>query len=212
MDFINNPRAIESLSMTIIEEHLPQLASLPLGKREIIKRVIHTTGDLGYGELVSIHPAAVTSGLKSLQAGQPVITDVNMVKTGINKNLLAKLDITIHCYINHPDVIAEAQNTGLTRAMVAMRRTAPKLNGGIAVIGNAPTALFTLLDMIQHQQTKPALVIGTPVGFVGAAESKELLTQYTVPFITVLGTKGGSTIAAAIVNALLNLAVNGRIT
>lgn len=206
MEFINNPQAIENRSMAIIEEHLPQLASLPLGEREIIKRVIHTTGDLGYGELVHIHPAAVTSGLKAMRAGQPVITDVNMVKTGINKTLLAKLNITVNCYINDPGVVAEAQITGLTRAMVAMRRAAPEINGGIAVIGNAPTALFTLLKMIDQQQTSPALVIGIPVGFVGAAESKELLTQYTVPYITVNGTRGGSTVAAAIVNALLNLA------
>lgn len=207
MEFINNPQVIENRSMAIIEEHLPQLASLPLGEREIIKRVIHTTGDLGYGELVYIHPAAVTSGLKAMQASQPVITDVNMVKTGINKNLLAKLNITVNCYINDPAVVAEAQQTRLTRAMVAMRRTATELTGGIAVIGNAPTALFTLLEMIDQKQTRPALIIGTPVGFVGAAESKELLTQYAIPHITVNGTRGGSTVAAAIVNALLHLAV-----
>lgn len=208
MDYINNPQAIESRSMAIIEENIPQLATLPLGEREITKRIIHTTGDLAYGELVQIHPEAVARGLQALKSGRPIVTDVNMVRTGINSNLLAALNITASCYISHPEVVDEAKNTGLTRAMLAMRRAVPEINGGIVAIGNAPTALFTLLEMISAGEAQPALVVGTPVGFVGAAESKELLTRSTVPYITVTGTRGGSTVAAAIVNALLHLEKN----
>lgn len=211
MDYISNPRAIETRSMSIIEENLPWLASLPLGEREIIKRIIHTTGDLTYGELVLIHPGAISRGLLALKSGRPIVTDVNMVRTGINNNLLAALNITASCYISRPEVMNEARNTGLTRAMLAMRRAAPEINDSIVAIGNAPTALFTLLEMINTGAARPALVVGTPVGFVGAAESKELLARSTVPYITVTGTRGGSTVAAAIVNALLHLADNNQL-
>ncbi|WP_114638029.1 precorrin-8X methylmutase [Desulfolucanica intricata] len=202
---ITNPREIEKQSMAIIENHLPELQKLPFGHKEVIMRVIHTTGDLTFGEIVFIHPRAVESGLAALKAGRPIVTDINMVKTGINKQRLQELGITVNCYISEPKVIEESKKTGLTRAMIAMQFAAQKAKQGIIVIGNAPTALFTLCDLIKSGKADPALIIGTPVGFVGAKESKELLMQMEVPYITVPGTKGGSTIAAAIVNALLYL-------
>ena len=202
---ITNPREIEKNSMQIIEDNVPELHNLPYEHKEIIKRVIHTTGDLTFGDLVYIHPKAVVSGLTAIRSGRSIVTDINMLKTGINKNRLEALAINAYCYIAEPQVIEESKKTGLTRAMIAMRLAAREAKDGIIAIGNAPTALFTLCDLIKSGEANPALVIGTPVGFVGAKESKELLMQMDIPHITVPGTKGGSTIAAAIVNALLYL-------
>ena len=206
MEFIKNPEAIEDQSMAIIEECLPELLNLPLEEREVIKRVVHTTGDPSYGGLLRIHPEALAAGLAVIRVGCNIITDVNMIKAGINQRLLEALGIKVSCYINDPQVVEEAQREGVTRAMVAMRRAAAELDGGIAVIGNAPTALVALCNLIKQGEVAPALVIGVPVGFVGAKESKELLMSMSVPYITVPGTKGGSTIAVSVVNALLKLA------
>lgn len=128
-----------------------------------------------------------------------------MIKVGINHRRLDVLGVKVNCYISDPQVAEEARREGLTRAAVAMCRAAAELEGGIAVIGNAPTALVTLCDLIKQGEVTPALVVGVPVGFVGARESKELLMSTPVPYITVPGTKGGSTIAVAVMNALLNL-------
>jgi precorrin-8X/cobalt-precorrin-8 methylmutase len=206
MDFMNAPRAIENRSMAIIEESLPELQSLVLEERRIIERVVHATGDIFYARLVRIHPRAVAAGLAAIRAGRTIITDVNMLKAGLNVSRLMQFGVTVNCYINDPRVVAEARQQGVTRAMAAMRLAAPELDGGIAAIGNAPTALFTLCELISQGLASPSLVVGTPVGFVGAEESKELLMNMAVPYITVPGTKGGSTIAAAVVNALLYLA------
>lgn len=206
MQVLTDPRAIENKSMSIIEESLPELLKLPVGEREIVKRVVHTTGDLTIAGLVQIHPRAVEAGLAAIREGRTVVTDINMLKAGINAGRLSAFGMTAHCYISDPGVVEEARRTGLTRAMVAMRRAALEAEGGIIAIGNAPTALFTLCDLIEKGEARPALVVGTPVGFVGARESKEALVELNVPCITIPGTRGGSTIAAAIVNALLYLA------
>lgn len=205
MEFMNNPRDIEDRSMAIIEESLPELLDLPVEERQVIKRVVHATGDTSYAGLVYIHPGAVAAGLAAVRAGCTVVTDVNMIKAGINRRRLDALGVKVNCYISDPRVAEEARREGLTRAAVAMRRAAAELEGGIAVIGNAPTALVTLCDLIKQREVTPALVVGVPVGFVGARESKELLMSTPVPYITVPGTKGGSTIAVAVMNAFLNL-------
>lgn len=206
MEFMKDPRAIENRSMAIIEESLPELQALPLEERRIIERVIHATGDIFYARLVRRHPGAVAAGLAAIRAGRPIITDVNMLKAGLNTSQLEKFGIKVNCYINDPRVAEEARRQGVTRAMAAMRMAAADLDGGITAVGNAPTALFALCELINQGMASPALVVGTPVGFVGAEESKELLMNMTVPYITVPGTKGGSTIAAAVVNALLYMA------
>jgi precorrin-8X/cobalt-precorrin-8 methylmutase len=206
MNFMNDPCAIEERSMAIIEENLPELNRLPVEERQIVKRVIHTTGDLSYGGLVRISPGAATAGLAAVRAGRPVITDVNMLKTGLNPGRLEAFGIKVNCYIRDPRVVAEARAQGITRAMAAMRLAVPEMDGGIVAVGNAPTALFVLCELIRRGEVSPALVVGTPVGFVGAAESKEMLMGMPVPHITVPGTKGGSTVAAAVVNALLYMA------
>lgn len=203
MNFIIDPGAIEQESMSIIEKNVPLLASLPQKEQSIIKRIIHTTGDFNIAPLVKIHPQAVDRGLAAIRRGCTIYTDVNMVLAGLNNKRLAAYGIQALCRIADPAVAEQARCTGQTRAMVAMRQAGP-LQGDIVVIGNAPTALFTLCDMIEHGEADPALVIGTPVGFVGASESKEMLVGLgRVPYITLQGTRGGSTIAASIVNALL---------
>lgn len=206
MEFIQDPKAIEDTSMDIIEDSLPMLKSLPEGERGIIKRIIHTTGDVNIAGLIKIHPDAVEAGLGALRAGKPIFSDVQMLRSGINPVNLERFGIETICIIKDPEVVAEAQRTGKTRAMVAMAKAAPRLDGGIIAIGNAPTALFELCAMIREGKIKPALVVGTPVGFVGAKESKEMLVETPVPYITVTGTRGGSTIAVAAINALLKLA------
>lgn len=189
--------------MSIIEDSLPDLARLPAGEREVIKRVVHATGDLSCARLVRFHSRAVESGLGALRAGRPILADVNMVCTGLIKGRLAALGVEAYCLINDPEVVARARLKGITRAMTAMELGAPRAEGGIIAIGNAPTALFALCELISTGRVKPALVVGTPVGFVGAAESKEALMSLDIPYITLPGTRGGSPIATAIVNALL---------
>jgi precorrin-8X/cobalt-precorrin-8 methylmutase len=206
MGYIKDPRVIEDRSMAIIEENLPELQALTLEERKVIERVVHATGDISYAGLVRIHPGAVAAGLAAVRAGRSIVTDVNMLKAGLNGTRLKKFGVTVNCYINDPRVVEESRRQGVTRAMAAMRLAAPELDGGVAAVGNAPTALFALCELISRGMASPALVVGTPVGFVGAGESKERLMNMSVPFITVPGAKGGSTIAAAVVNALLYLA------
>ncbi|OAT80263.1 precorrin-8X methylmutase [Desulfotomaculum copahuensis] len=206
MSIVVDPAAIEQKSMHIIECSLPELAGLPAGEKAIVKRVVHTTGDLSCAALVRFHPRAVEAGLAAIRAGRPILTDVNMVRTGLIKSRLQAFGIESRCLINDPEIAAASRTEGVTRAMLAMKRGAPAATGGIIAIGNAPTALFTLCDLIDRGEARPALVVGTPVGFVGAAESKETLTECAVPYITMPGTRGGSTIAAAIINALLLMA------
>ncbi len=205
MEFIKDPTAIEDTSMEIIESCLPMLKQLPEGERQIIKRIVHTTGDPDIAELIKIHPDAVEAGLEAFRAGRPVFTDVQMLQSGINPIRLAQLGVETMCLIKDPEVVAEAKRTGRTRAMIAIAKAAPRLDGGIIAIGNAPTALFELCAMIRAGVLKPALVVGTPVGFVGAKESKEMLMETPVPYITVSGTRGGSTIAVAALNALMKM-------
>jgi len=206
MMVLSEPKAIEQKSMEIIEENLPGLARLPVGEREIIKRIVHTTGDVSIAGLITVHPEAVEAGLKAIRNGRIIATDINMLKVGINSGRLRSFGIDVVCYISDPDVAREAKDRGLTRAMVAMERAAREAKRGIIAIGNAPTALFTLCRMVQKGEAAPALVVGTPVGFVGAGESKETLLELAIPYITLPGTRGGSAIAAAAVNALLALA------
>ncbi|KJR96357.1 MAG: precorrin isomerase [Peptococcaceae bacterium BRH_c4a] len=203
MDIIKDPGQIERTSMSIIEQSLPDLKNFPSVERDIVKRVIHTTGDLGCIYLVNISPGAVEAGLDAIRKGFSVLTDVNMLKSGLISGRMDKFGVRSHCLISDPEVVLEARENGLTRAMVAMKRGAAMADNGIIAVGNAPTALFELCRMIRDKEAHPALVVGTPVGFVGAAESKEMLMETGVPYITMPGTRGGSTVAASIVNALL---------
>lgn len=203
MNIIWDPREIETRSMEIIETFLVSANLSPLEKM-VVKRVIHTTGDPEIVGAIRFHPQAVAAGIRALRSGSLVYTDVNMLKAGINSKTLADYGGQIFCSIADPAVIQAAQAWGITRAAAAMRLYGPKLNNAVVAIGNAPTALFEVLDLVEQGVCLPALIVGTPVGFVGAAESKELLIgQETVPYISVRGTRGGSPIAVSMINALL---------
>ena len=203
MEFITNPSAIESKSMEIIAPYLAELA-LPEGEKKVYSRIIHAAGDPDYARVITIHSQAIAAGCEALKQGCHIFTDVEMVRTGINRRRLADFGGECHCLIADQTIAQKAKEQGITRAMAAMRAFGQKLNGSIVAIGNAPTALFELLALMETENIRPALIVGVPVGFVGASESKEALVEKSpVPYITVRGNKGGSPIAAATTNALL---------
>ena len=203
MDFIKKPREIEDRSMELIAPHLAPY-HLSEVETKIYSRIIHAAGDVEYAPLIHLHPQAVAAAQQALRAGASIYTDVEMVRTGINKRKLASFGGEVHCLIADPDVAVFAKASGITRSMAAMRRFGPALDGSIVAIGNAPTALYEVLRLVEEEGMRPACIVGIPVGFVGAADSKEQLRRNPfVPYITVEGTKGGSPIAAAVVNALM---------
>ena len=203
MKYITEPMAIEERSMEIIAPFLSGLNLSPEGVK-VFSRIIHAAGDPEYSKVIGIHPEAIQAGCAALAAGRDIFCDVEMVRTGINKTRLAEYGGTVHCLIGDKQVAITANKLGITRSMVAMRTFGEKLHGSIVAIGNAPTALFEVLNIMKTTNIRPALIIGVPVGFVGAAESKDFLAETSsVPYITVRGSKGGSPIAVAITNALL---------
>lgn len=203
MDYIKEPVAIETRSMEIIAPYLKEYKLSPQ-EMKVFSRIIHAAGDPDYAKIIRIHPEAIAAGCAALKAGCQIFCDVEMVRTGINKRRLAEFGGSVNCLINDENVASTAKSLGITRSMAAMRKFGTKLNGSIVAIGNAPTALFEVIKMMQEDNIFPALIIGVPVGFVGASESKALLAEVSkVPYITVLGNKGGSPIAAATTNALL---------
>ena len=205
MDFITKPMEIEHRSMEIIAPHLAGL-NLSEAETKVYSRLIHAAGDVDYAPLIQIHPEAIEKAQKALLAGCDIYTDVEMVRTGINKRKLATFGGEVHCLIAAPEIAELAKAEGITRSMAAMRRFGRKLEGNIVAIGNAPTALFEVLRLMREEGVRPACIVGIPVGFVGAADSKEALRQQElVPYITVEGTKGGSPIAAAALNAIMYL-------
>lgn len=202
MSYIKDPLEIEKRSFEIITEELGE-KSFPQDEGKIIKRMIHTSADFEYADITKIHPEAIKSALKAFMKGCSIYTDTNMALAGINKSILKKFNCKVYCLVDDPEVSREAKEKGLTRSMIGIERAIADTETKIFVIGNAPTALFILCEAIREKRVDPALVIGVPVGFVGAAESKEELLSLEIPYITTRGRKGGSTIAASIVNALL---------
>lgn len=205
------PEQIEARSFEIIAGLLPDLdQSRP--EWPLIQRIVHTTGDPTIVHCLRIHPEAVEAGMHALRAGRPILTDVKMVAAGINRGVAARFGCEVICAVDDPTVVALAQVQHLTRSEAAMRHLSGRVPGAVVAIGNAPTALFALLDSLDAGLSPPALIVGTPVGFVGAAEAKRALMRRAdagIPCVTVEGTRGGSTIAAAAVNALLRLAAKG---
>jgi len=199
-------QSIEDESMEIIER---EVGSHPYNELEwpIVRRIIHATADFDFaGEnKIVFHKDAITSGINALKNGCSIIADVNGVIGGLNKQNPKDFGNNLICNISDPDLAERAKQENKTRAQMSMRIAASEMNGGILVIGNAPTALLEVIKMIREEVTKPALVIGIPVGFVSAEESKEELQTVDVPFITNTGRKGGSSCAASIVNALFKL-------
>lgn len=198
-------RAIEEGSFGVIDAEAGPHHFSP-SEWQVVRRVIHATADFEFQVLTTFHQQAVTAGIAALRRGAPIVADVQMIEAGLNRERLAVFGCSLHNFISNPEVIAEAKNRGETRAVIAMHRARALLDGGIVAIGNAPTALLEISRMVREEGLRPALVIGVPVGFVNAAESKEAMLGLPVPAIVTRGRKGGSPIAVAIVHALLMLA------
>ncbi len=204
---IFKPQQIEAQSFQIIDRLVGDM-KLPQPQADIVKRVIHATADTDYASNIIFHPDSIHSGLKLLRGGNNIITDVNMLKAGINKNMLERCGGKVRCSISTKRVRAKAGQWGITRAAAAMRLLGHELDGALVAVGNAPTALLELCRLMEEEKIIPGLIVGVPVGFVGAVESKAKLMDFHIPYITNIGRKGGSSVAAAIVNALLKLALN----
>ena len=197
------PMEIEERSFAVITRELGDL-KLQGEQAPIIKRVIHTTADFDYVRTLRFSKDAVKYAMEALKNGADIVTDTKMAMAGINKNILSELGGTVRCFISDEDVAAQAKSEGITRAAVSMRKAAQTLQKSVIfAIGNAPTALIELDRLMKSGTLSPALIIGVPVGFVHVCESKELILKGTVPYIVAEGRKGGSNVAAAIVNALL---------
>lgn len=197
------PGDIEARSFQIITEELGD-HKLDPSQELVIKRVIHTTADFDYADNLVFSEGAVEQALCALKSGVTIITDTNMGKSGINKAGLGKLGCKVECFMADQDVAEAALRRGETRARASMDKAAALKEDCIFAIGNAPTALIRLYELVQENKIHPKLIIGVPVGFVNVVQSKELIMQLShVPYIVARGRKGGSNVAAAICNALI---------
>jgi precorrin-8X/cobalt-precorrin-8 methylmutase len=199
------PGDIEAESFRIIEREAGPHGFGP-EQWQVVRRMIHTSADFDYLKTVRFHPNAIAAGMAAIRSGRIIITDTHMARAGIRKPDLQRFGIVVKCFMDEPETHAAAVAKGGTRAAAAVDAAAPEMQDGIYVVGNAPTALLRLIERVRLNQVRPALIVGLPVGFVNAAESKAALAQLDHPYITNTGRKGGSNVAAAVVNALLLLA------
>lgn len=208
---IMNPGKIAENSFAIIQQELDeQQIELTPEQAPIIQRMIHSTADFDFAQITHFSPHAIEFGVEALRRGCPIVTDVNMVRMGISAPRVTALKGSLHCFVAEPEARTYAETNATTRSAAGMQLAAAQdlLDGAIVVVGNAPTALYEIIALSEHGP-KPALVIGVPVGFVGAVESKDLLMmQNNLNWIATKGRKGGSPVAVAVVNALLRLAVD----
>lgn len=198
---IHNPMEIEKRSFEIITQELT--VPIPKENELVVKRVIHCTADFDYAQNLAFSDGAVAHALDVLQKGCDIVTDTQMAMAGINKSAAAALGCGLHCFMSDPDVAQTAKERGSTRAAAAMEKAASLNKPLIFAVGNAPTALLALRDLIDAGKVKPELIIGVPVGFVNILEAKDAIMEAGVPYIVARGRKGGSNVAAAIVNALM---------
>ena len=196
------PMDIERRSFEIITQLLGDRRLDPENEL-VIKRAIHTTADFDYADSLVFSPHAVRLGIEALRGGCDIVTDTQMAKAGINKTVLTSLGGQAHCFMSDPDVAEAAKSRGVTRAAVSMEKAARLEKPLVFAIGNAPTALIRIRELMDAGELAPKLVIGVPVGFVNVVASKELIIESGVPCIVARGRKGGSNVAACIVNALL---------
>ncbi len=196
------PRDIESRSFQIITKELGDKQLIP-GTELIVKRCIHTSADFDYADNLAFSEDVVNKAIEAIKNGSCIVTDTQMAKSGINKKALARYGGEVFCFMSDEDVAKEAKEKGSTRATVCMDKAAAMDKPLIFAIGNAPTALVRLYELITEGKLKPELIIGVPVGFVNVVQSKELIMETDAPYIVAKGRKGGSNIAACIVNALL---------
>jgi len=199
-------RRIEEGSFAVIDREAGP-HGFPPDEWQVVRRVIHATADFEFAKLMRFHPDAVRRGIEALRGGAPVLVDVKMIDAGLNSQRLAAYGCEVACYISDADVIARARELNSTRAVEAVRKAQrlDKLNGAVVAIGNAPTALLEVVRLIEEEGARPALIVGVPVGFVSAAESKEAAMAQPRPYIVARGRKGGSPIAVAVLHALLVL-------
>lgn len=198
---IQSGSAIESKSHGIIDRRL-EGRDLDEGARAIIRRVIHATADFSFADTMRIHPEAVRRGTDALRSGGPVICDVNMLRSGVTR-----VDCEVLCAIGDEEVARRAKETGTTRSAMAMEKLSEHFDGAVVAIGNAPTALWQVMKIAGSGGPRPALVVGVPVGFVGALESKLALLNSDLCYVTNAGNRGGTPVAAAAVNALAKYSV-----
>lgn len=204
-DYIKKPEDIEKRSFEIITEELGEKnKKFSFEELPIIKRVIHTTADFEYADLIKFLNNPVEAGKKALEKGCRIYCDTNMIVNGLSKSILKKYNCTPYSLVSDEETAKEAKKRGITRSIVGMEKAGQDSKTKIFIIGNAPTALYKLKEMIEKEEIeKPALVIGVPVGFVGAADSKKIFENIDVPYITVEGRKGGSTVAVAVLHGIL---------
>ncbi len=199
-------RSIEDGSFAIIDQEAGA-HDWPPPEWQVVRRVIHATADFDFKHLLRFHPDAVNSGIQALRSGCPIIVDVKMITAGLNEDRLSAYGCRVYSYISDEDVIRVAKANNSTRGIESMRKAHKlgNLEGAIVAIGNAPTALLEVVRLVEKEGARPALVVGVPVGFVSAAESKDAALTLPIPFIVTQGRKGGSPIAVAIIHALLLL-------
>lgn len=200
------PQEIEGRSFQMITTELGE-HDFTAQQYPVVQRIIHATADFELGRSLVFHPRAIEAGIAAILAGKPIVADVRMIEAGIAKARIHQYGGDVRVHISDPDVMEEAKALGVTRAIIAMRKACAEASGGIFVIGNAPTALLELIRLVKEGVVQPGLVIGMPVGFVSAAESKDELRKLDIPYISNIGRKGGSTVVVAAVNALSLLAV-----
>lgn len=203
-----HPQEIEKKSFETIDEEMGE-HSFTDEEYKIVQRIIHASADFELGKSMLFHPKAIEAGIEAIKAGKRIVCDVQMVQVGISKPRVEAYGCETKVYIKDPEVVEEAKKMQATRSILAMRKAAKEADGGIFAIGNAPTALLELIRLVKEGEAKPGLIIGVPVGFISAEESKEELAKLDVPFITNAGRKGGSTIAVAALNAIAILAEKG---
>lgn len=203
------PQEIERRSFEIITKELNG-RTFPKEQDSIIKRVIHTSADFDYADNLCFSENAVSLAKAAIENGACIVTDTQMAKSGINKKSLARYGGEVFCFMSDEDVAAEAKKRSVTRAAISMEKAADLKRDIIVAVGNAPTALVKLYELIKEGRMKPKLIIGVPVGFVNVVQAKELIMTAGVPYIVARGRKGGSNVAAAICNALLYQLNNER--
>ena len=196
------PMEIEKRSFEIITEELGDTPLIP-GTELIVKRCIHTSADFDYAKNLRFSEGAVEKAMDAIRNGACIVTDTQMAKAGINKRALARYGGEAYCFMSDEDVAKKAKEEGTTRATASMGKAATIQRPLIFAIGNAPTALVKLYEMIEQGKIHPELIIGVPVGFVNVVEAKELIMKAGIPYIVARGRKGGSNVAAAICNAML---------
>ncbi|KRF12105.1 precorrin-8X methylmutase [Paenibacillus sp. Soil787] len=195
------PQEIEEKSFEMITEELGE-HTFTAEQYPVVQRVIHASADFELGRSLVFHPRAIEAGIAAIRAGKLVVADVQMVQVGISKPRIEQFGGDVRVYISDKDVMEEAKRLNTTRAIISIRKAIKEADGAIYAIGNAPTALLELIRLVKEGIAKPGLIVGVPVGFVSAAESKDELAKLDIPFITNIGRKGGSPVAVAAVNAL----------